>query len=88
MQEHEIHFVREHGGDLETLQNQLTQALNHSSEILASGLSLEEKLALAKKEKTELQKKLTTSGGTSQDQVFVMHFAVFMEFISLDVSFC
>ncbi|XP_069685146.1 calcium-binding and coiled-coil domain-containing protein 1-like isoform X1 [Periplaneta americana] len=68
LQEHEIHFVREHGGDLETLQNQLTQALNHSSEILASGLSLEEKLALAKKEKTELQKKLTTSGGTSQDQ--------------------
>jgi hypothetical protein len=68
LQECEYEIVQEQGGQLATLQDQLDCAVNQNSEVLASGLTLDEKLALALKEKVELQQKLEESS-SSQEQV-------------------
>lgn len=63
----EREIVKVHGGLLATVEDQLNQALSQNSEMLACGLSREEELALAKKEKAELERKLEKNG-CSQEQ--------------------
>ncbi|PSN49536.1 hypothetical protein C0J52_04970 [Blattella germanica] len=67
LQEQERTIVREQGGWLANLQDRLDLALVQNSEMLATGLSQEEELALARKEKAKLQLQLQ-GGSTCQEQ--------------------
>jgi hypothetical protein len=67
LQECEREIVQEQG-QLAALQDHSDHTLNQNSEVLATGLTPEEKLALAMKEKPELLQKLEESS-SSQEQV-------------------
>ncbi|KAJ9595100.1 hypothetical protein L9F63_013626, partial [Diploptera punctata] len=68
LHEREREIVKEQGGQLAVMEEQLQQALTHNTEMLASGLCREEELALAKQEKERLEKKLQETSSTSEQE--------------------
>jgi hypothetical protein len=71
LKEHEDEIVKKHGCELEMLQPKLDCALNQNSKMLATGIRVDEKFSLTKKEKIEPQQKLEENS-SSKEQVGLM----------------